>query len=167
MKEIGIEFKTKREEIGLSLEEVSQDLDVTIPQLENLEDGNINAFKDVFFLKELIKKYSIYLNIDDEEIIKDFNNFVFDFTSKIPIQEIENKIKEIEKKEDEKVRKSISSPYTEKRVLKAKMKPVYWYAIITVILCMLVLIIANTVVTHKNKENKVGYVIGGKYEFTK
>ena len=55
MKEIGIIFKEKREEIGIKEEEAAKDLEITIPQLENLEDGNVNAFKDIFFLKELIK----------------------------------------------------------------------------------------------------------------
>lgn len=56
MKDIGNIFKEKREEIGVKLEEAASDLDITVAQLENLEDGNINAFKDIFFLKELIKK---------------------------------------------------------------------------------------------------------------
>ena len=39
MKEIGEIFKEKREEIGLTEEEAANDLNITIPQLENLEDG--------------------------------------------------------------------------------------------------------------------------------
>ena len=56
MKDIGTKFQEKREEIGIKLEEAAKDLDITVAQLENLEDGNVNAFKDIFFLKELIKK---------------------------------------------------------------------------------------------------------------
>ena len=89
MKDIGTIFKEKREEIGIKEDEAAKDLNITIPQLENLEDGNINAFKDIFFLKDLVKKYAIYLNVDEESIMEDFNDFVFDFTSKIPVQEIE------------------------------------------------------------------------------
>ena len=55
MKDIGEAFREKREEIGVSKEEASTDLGISIAQLDNLEDGNANAFKDVFFLKELIK----------------------------------------------------------------------------------------------------------------
>ena len=80
MKDIGNIFKEKREEIGVKLEEAASDLDITVAQLENLEDGNINAFKDIFFLKELIKKYATYLNVDGEKMIEEFNDFVFDFT---------------------------------------------------------------------------------------
>ena len=81
MKDIGTKFQEKREEIGIKLEEAAKDLDITVAQLENLEDGNVNAFKDIFFLKELIKKYVTYLNLDENEIMEDFNDFVFDFTS--------------------------------------------------------------------------------------
>lgn len=43
----------------MKLEEAASDLDITVAQLENLEDGNINAFKDIFFLKELIKNMQL------------------------------------------------------------------------------------------------------------
>ena len=55
MKDIGSQFEEKRREIGIKLEEAASDLEITVAQLENLEDGNVNAFKNIFFLKELIK----------------------------------------------------------------------------------------------------------------
>ena len=118
MKDIGETFREKRESIGITVKEVSNDLEVTEAQLENLEDGNINAFKDIFFLKELIKKYCTYLDLDDEEILNEFNNYIFDFTSKIPIKELEEKVKEIQKEEKE--TKQIHSPYTENNIIKNK-----------------------------------------------
>ena len=48
MKEIGESFKEARETIGISKSEVIKDLNITESQLDNLEDGNANAFKDVF-----------------------------------------------------------------------------------------------------------------------
>ena len=153
MKDIGTIFKEKREEIGIKEDEAAKDLNITIPQLENLEDGNINAFKDIFFLKDLVKKYAIYLNVDEESIMEDFNDFVFDFTSKIPVQEIEQKVKEIEKQNDKETRKKISSPYTRKNVRKAKLKPVYLFSIITVILVSLTIIILNVILDSKRTLN--------------
>ena len=161
MKEIGPEFKAKREEIGIKLEEVAKDLNVTIPQLENLEEGNINAFKDIFFLKELLKKYAIYLNLDEDEILDKFSDFVFDFTSKIPVSEIEAKIKEITYEEEKETRKKISSPYTMKKVMRAKLKPIYLYIIVTVILIMLTLIIVNTMLTSHKNNTEITYVMEG------
>ena len=87
MKEIGDVFKEARGAIGISKEEVIKDLNITESQLDNLEDGNVNAFKDVFFLKDIIKKYSKYLNLDEDEIIDKFNDFIFGYTSRIPLDE--------------------------------------------------------------------------------
>ncbi len=111
MKEIGDSFREKREEIGITKEEVANDLDITIAQLDNLEDGNANAFKDIFFLKELIKKYAKYLNIDEEKVMSEYNEFMFNYTSRIPVEEIEKKVTEI-KKEEKDNSKKVSSPYT-------------------------------------------------------
>ena len=58
MKEIGEAFKEARETIGISKSEVVKDLNITESQLDNLEDGNFNAFRDVFFLKDTIKVYA-------------------------------------------------------------------------------------------------------------
>lgn len=166
MKDIGNIFKEKREEIGVKLEEAASDLDITVAQLENLEDGNINAFKDIFFLKELIKEYATYLNVDGEKMIEEFNDFVFDFTSRIPVDEIEQKVKEIEKINEKETRKRISSPYTRKKVRKAKMKLVYFFSILTIILVSATLIFLNVFLSSKKGLN---YNIGSEitYEFTK
>ena len=105
MKEIGESFKNARETIGISKEEVVKDLNITESQLDNLEDGNVNAFKDVFFLKDLIRKYSRYLNLDEEANIDKFNDFIFSYTSKIPIDEILEQTREIKILESEKEEK--------------------------------------------------------------
>lgn len=166
MKDIGNTFKERREEIGIKIEEAAGDLEITVAQLENLEDGNINAFKDIFFLKEIIKKYATYLNVDGDELMEDFNDFVFDFTSRIPVEEIEEKVKEIEKQEEKETRKRISSPYTRKKVRKAKMKPVYFFSVITIILVSITLIILNIFL---NKQKEINLNLGSEYtyEFTK
>ena len=164
MKDIGTKFQEKREEIGIKLEEAAKDLDITVAQLENLEDGNVNAFKDIFFLKELIKKYVTYLNLDENEIMEDFNDFVFDFTSRIPVEEIEEKVKEIVSQNEKETRNKISSPYTRKKVRKAKMKPVYFFSVITVILVCVTFILLNIFL---NKQREFNYIGSEIYEFTK
>ena len=80
MKEIGESFKEARETIGISKSEVIKDLNITESQLDNLEDGNANAFKDVFFLKETIKK-----SLDLE--VKDVNVRIKNITPKKEIKE--------------------------------------------------------------------------------
>ena len=152
MKDIGIIFKEKREEIGIKEEEAAKDLEITIPQLENLEDGNVNAFKDIFFLKELIRKYAVYLNVDELSIMEEFNDFMFDFTSRIPVEEIEQRVKEIEKQNEKETRNKISSPYTRKQVRKAKLESVYFFAIITIVLVSLTFIILNSMLDSKKHD---------------
>lgn len=166
MKEIGTIFKEKREEIGIKVDEAANDMEITVAQLENLEDGNVNAFKDIFFLKELIKKYAVYLNVDKDAILDDFNDFVFDFTSRIPVEEIEQKVKEIEKQNEKDTRKRVSSPYTRKKVRKAKLKLVSYFSIITVILVCLTIIILNMFLS-KHKELNFNLGSENYYEFTK
>ena len=166
MKDIGIIFKEKREEIGIKEEEAANDMEITIAQLENLEDGNVNAFKDIFFLKELIKKYAKYLNVDEDQIMNDFNEFVFDYTSRIPVDEIEERVKEIEKESDREERKRISSPYTKKKVKKAKLKPILFYSIITIILICITFLLLNLFLRNsKNYESNLRSDLI--YEFTK
>ena len=88
MKNIGTKLKDKREENGLSIEEVSED------------------FKDVFYLKYFIRDYAKYLGLDSEKILDEFNEYLFDRTSKIPVDLIE-KAKNEKKNEEE-----VVSPYT-------------------------------------------------------
>ena len=51
MKEIGERLREAREAMGISVEEAAEDLKIRPAQLENIEDGNKEAFKDVFYLK--------------------------------------------------------------------------------------------------------------------
>ncbi len=77
MKEIGINLKEKRLENGVSIQEAAEDLNLEESVLENMEEGNIRAFKDMFVLKELIKDYSKYLGLDVNDVVEDFNDFLF------------------------------------------------------------------------------------------
>ena len=108
MKEIGQKLKEKREENGVSVEEAAEDLKLRPSQITSVENGNTDAFKDMVFLKYFVRDYAKYLGLDSEEILDEFNEFMFDFTSKIPVADIEKAKKEKEKEEVQKV----SSPYT-------------------------------------------------------
>ena len=74
MIEVGDTLRNSREVSGVTLEEVSTDLDIPVLFLEQIEDGNIGAFKDVFELKEYIRKYAKYIGLDPDELIDEFNN---------------------------------------------------------------------------------------------
>lgn len=122
MKEIGESLKYSRENSGLSLEEVSQDLKIDKIILESIEHGKKEYFKDIYELKELIKKYSKYLGLNTEEILGNFDEYLFDFTSKIPVSQIKNQIEE----------KKILSPYT--KIKKEKNKKLIFIIIFFLII---------------------------------
>ena len=111
MEEIGNLFELTRQSAGVSLKEVSEDLDIEQAILENIEDGRTGAFSDIFVLKEYIYNYSKYLGLDAEKILDEFNEYIFEATSKIPIKDIEKQIVQKEKEEDETM---VVSPYTKR-----------------------------------------------------
>ena len=152
MKEIGEAFKEARETIGFSKSEVVKDLNITESQLDNLEDGNFNAFKDVFFLKDTIKVYAKYLNLDEDEIIDKFNDFIFSFTSRIPINDILEQTREINILESKSEENKIVSPYTIKRKKKSNLKYAIVYIFAVIILVILVLLIVKYL-SDKNMSN--------------
>ena len=120
MKEIGELLKKKREETGISLEEAGNDLQIKPVILDNIESGNIGAFKDIYELKDNIRNYAKYLGLDPEKTINEFNEYMFEYTSKIPVKEIEEKIQDLQELEKTQEIK-IASPYTDdKRKYKSK-----------------------------------------------
>ena len=134
MEEIGNLFLLTRESAGVSLKEASEDLDIDEAILENIEDGKAGAFSDVFVLKEYVYNYAKYLGLDVEKIIDEFNEFIFEATSKIPVKEIEKQVVENIKQENSEPK--IISPYTRKdRKIKSNI-----YLIIYIILSILLLL---------------------------
>ena len=141
MEEIGNLFMTTRESAGVSLKEASEDLDVDEVILENIEDGKPGAFSDVFELKECIINYAKYLGLNKEDLVDEFNEYLFDYTSKLSLEEIKKARKE-EKKD--KIEKKIKSPYTIERKSGIYIPPILIYgAIIILIILLLILIITS------------------------
>ena len=73
----------------------------------------------VKYLKDTIKKYAKYLNLDEDEIIDKFNDFIFSFTSRIPINDILEQTREINILESKSEENKVVSPYTIKRKKKS------------------------------------------------
>ena len=106
MKEIGKQLKEARESMGISIEEASEDLKIRPSQIENIEAGNKEAFDDIFYLKYFIRDYAKYLGLNKEDLVDEFNEYLFDYTSKLSLDDI----KQARKKK--KPKKVIKSPYT-------------------------------------------------------
>jgi len=151
--EVGDTLRNSREVSGVTLEEVSTDLDIPILFLEQIEDGNIGAFKDVFELKDYIKKYAKYIGLDPDELIDVFNNFMFERTSKIPMDKIEETVKEnlINEEKDDR----IASPYT-KAIPKIKTTPYIVALVIAIVLLIVALIWSIRQITIMNS---TGFII--------
>mgnify|MGYP003310288781 CR=1 FL=1 len=154
-----VPFKEARETIGISKNEVIKDLNITESQLDNLEDGNFNAFKDVFFLKDTIKVYAKYLNLDEDEIVDKFNDFIFGYTSRIPIRDILDQTREINILESKSEENKIVSPYTLKRKKKSNIKYVIAYILAVIVLVILVLLIVKFLSDKKYEINNFYYNI--------
>ena len=97
---IGKTFAEAREKTGVSLEEASADIQIKSVILENIEEGNIGAFKDIFELKNYLYTYAKYLGLSAEKILDEFNEYMFEYTSKIPIKAIEKKVMEQNKEKE-------------------------------------------------------------------
>ena len=120
MKELGNYLKMTRIENGVSLNEAASDMSISTAQLENIENGNTRAFKDIYKLKEYIRSYAKYLGLDSEKVIDEFNDFLFEHTSKLSLEDIIS-AKDKSKNSDEKSR--IKSPYTIVREQKRNVFP--------------------------------------------
>lgn len=141
MKDIGIKLKDTRESMGISIEEAAEDLKVKKIQIENIEQGNMDAFKDIFYLKYFIRDYAKYLGLNYEDMVDEFNEYLFDYTSKISIEDIkqaQGKDKPAKKEE-----KRVMSPYT---IEKGKKFLPSNFAIIIGILLVIAIIIVVLVI---------------------
>ena len=160
MKDIGEKLKSKRISTGISVEEAAEDLNYKVSQLEDIETGNYKGFKDKFVLKTIVSDYSKYLGLDVEEIIDEFNDFVFESTSKIPLDEIEKASKKKEKSEDAK----IASPYTATEE-KNKIPTILYIIIALIIIAVVVVFVYFKFLRPKaNSSFDVSYNIGDVYE---
>ena len=142
MKEIGEKLKEARENMGISIEEVSSDLNVNIKQIENIESGNMEAFKDIFYLKYFIRDYAKYLGLNKEDLVDEFNEYLFDYTSKLSLDEIKKAQRE-EKKD--KIEKKIKSPYTIERKSGFYIPPIIIYSLIGILIIILLFLIITSV----------------------
>lgn len=137
MKEIGEKLKAAREGIGVSIEEVSEDLKIKPSQIENIENGDSSSFKDMFNLKYLIRDYSKYLGLNKEDLVDEYNEYLFDYTSKISLDDIKAA------KKERSAAKRIRSPYTLEKKNRNKYIFISLYVIIVVLIVFIALLLFN------------------------
>ena len=150
MKEIGEKLREARESMGITIEEAANDLKIRASQVESIEDGDKDAFKDIFYLKMFIKNYSKYLGLDYDKMVEEFNEYLFDFTSKISIDDIRKAEKEQKKKNKKLKTVKIDSPYTVEK--QEKQVPRFLIILGIVILIVIVVYVIVLVLTNKPEE---------------
>lgn len=123
------------------MEEAAEDLNLSTLQLENIEKGNVRAFKDMYGLKQYIRQYAKYLGLDSEKVMDEFNEFLFEHTSKISLDDI----LEAKQKSEEKEVKKVKSPYTKEYKKKINWLPIIIGIIAITAVCVFVYFVVSII----------------------
>ena len=154
MNEIGERLREVRESHGVSIEEAADDLKIRPSQLKSLEDGDIKKFKDILYVKYFIRDYAKYLGMDGEKLVDEFNEYLFDYTSRIPLDKIkeaqENSLKE---------EKKIVSPYTKPIKKNIFFSVKILYVIVAILVFVAGFLIVNGINNNNDDELSYNYII--------
>ena len=119
MKEIGANLKNKREELKLELKDVSVKSKISVDKLENIEEGNVEYFRDnLSYLKYYVRFYYKELGLDYNEVRDQLNDIVNSYTEEISLE----KIAEMNKMQ-ENINKRVSSN-SQKNKMKVESKKI-------------------------------------------
>lgn len=154
MEEIAELLRATRETSGIEISEVSKDLEIAEIFLKNIEEGKIGSFKDVFVLKEYISEYSKYLGLDSTKIIDEFNEYLFEYTSRIPVEEIEKTMVLNTKELNE---EKVMSPYTQSKQETRKGIYVVIYTLIFILVILTIFWSINQITVDKKNAYVVSY----------
>ena len=161
MKDLGAYLKSEREENGVSIDEAAMDLEIKEEELENIEAGNTRAFKDIYVLRDIIKKYAKYLGLDVKKVAAEFNDFLFEHTSKISIEDIMAASKEQEEN------RTIMSPYTKEVKKKIDFAPIVLCVLICIFIVLVIYLLIGAISTGtQNKKSSELKNVEEVYEFT-
>jgi len=152
---LGNLLREQRESKGVNISEVSNDLEIKEVVLENIEEGNIGAFKDIYVLKENIKSYAKYLGLDPDSLIDEFNEYLFEYTSKIPIKEIEKEIASLNNKKEE---LKVNSPYTNPKKKYKEKYYLFLYAILIVLFFIVFFWSIKQIAGNTKTTNVISYI---------
>ena len=100
--------------------------------------------------------YAKYLGLNSTTVIDEFNEYLFEYTSKIPVKEIERAMTKNSKNEKEELK--INSPYTKPM----KKYPRMYYLLIYFIIVLFVFILffwsIKQITINKNETKKISYI---------
>ncbi|MFW5843595.1 MAG: helix-turn-helix domain-containing protein, partial [Spirochaetota bacterium] len=75
MESIGEKLKTARKEKGYSLDQVSRETHIAKRFVEALEEEDFDAFPGEPYLIGFLKTYSIFLDLDPQEMVNLYKSF--------------------------------------------------------------------------------------------
>ncbi len=153
MKDIGLKLKEKREANGVSTDEAAEDLKLRPSQIVSIEEGRFEDFQDVFYLKYFIRNYAKYLGLDGEKLVDEFNEFLFDYTSKIPISDIELA------KKAKKEKKQFVSPYTKEAKKGLNIPNYVIYIIVALVAIVVGYIVISNYQNNQFSDSNITYAI--------
>ena len=162
MKELGRYLKITRNENGVSIEEAADDLNIEVSDIENIEKGNVKAFKDVYELRFNILNYAKYLGLNPNKVADEFNEFLFEHTSKISVKDV----KETAKKRKEQEEKRIKSPYTMDYKPKKNLKPIFVFLAGVLVLSLILFIFLKLINRQPVRNTELKGVRYSSYEYT-
>jgi len=87
MESIGEKLKTKREELGYSIEQIARDTNIAKRYIEALEVEDFDAFPGEPYLIGFLRTYSEYLGLKSDEIIGLYQNFKIQ-EQPVPMEEL-------------------------------------------------------------------------------
>lgn len=156
MKELGEQLCILRKSNGVSREEASNDLGITETELECLENGNFKVFKDVYELKRIILAYAKYLGLPEDKILDEFNDYLFEKTSKISKIDV----LELKKKDEE---EKVSSPYTKTGKTRYDVAPVVLLIVLLLFISLIVYLVLSffkqdeDIIVHLSEREVISY----------
>jgi cytoskeletal protein RodZ len=72
LKKLGEKFRTKREEMNLSLKEVENATSIRMLYLQAIEEGRVGHFLSNVYALGFIRQYATFLGFENEKLIKEF-----------------------------------------------------------------------------------------------
>ncbi len=164
MKELGEHLSILRKNNGVTIAEASNDLGITEKELECIENGNFKVFKDVYELKKNINNYARYLGMSEDIIVDEFNDFLFEKTSKISVDDINEMKKKEEKQNNE---EKVSSPYTKVGKTRYDVAPVVLLIVLLAFISLVVYLVLSYLKNDDNVTRELLGLDGGIVELTK
>ena len=184
MEKISKMLKEKRLELGLTVEDISEQTRLTQKHIKALEEGNLDFFQDdLTYLRFFVKSYCEAVGIDFEEIKDELRESVNDYTQTITMSAIQehedierniansDKLSKVQRVDEKpaKVRKRPKDPKRKPSLKKVDFSLVSLIAVVSVVVivlaCALVIFMKsmnNHTDTAKNKDQPIADKQGNK-----